>query len=211
MLEAVSAIVSSVIASPWGYLAIFLVVAVDGFFPVMPGEIVLITAGVLAASGEQSLLAVMAVAAVGALAGDHVSYAIGRSAGQRAAQRLLRGGRGRAALSWAGRALHQRGGLVIVAFRFVAGGRTATTLMAGTVCYPLPRFTPFDAVAAVLWTLYAGLLGYWAGRVFEGRPLIGLLVGLGISLAVMVLGEAVRLWLRQARGAGASSAERPRG
>lgn len=197
MLDAVNAVIASVIASPWGYLAIFLVVAADAFFPVMPGEVAVISGAVLAASGEQSLLGVMAVAAVGAFVGDHISYAIGRVAGHRAAERILRGERGRAVLAWAERVIHQRGGMMIVALRFVSGGRTATTLIAGAVCYPLARFAPYAALASSLWALYLGLLGYWTGQAFEGQPLLGLLAGLGIAAGVAAVYEVGRLWRRR--------------
>lgn len=201
MLDAVNSVISSVMASPWANLAIFLVVAVDAFFPVMPGEVVVISGGVLASSGDQNLFAVMAVAAAGAFAGDHVSYGFGRVAGHRAAERFMRRERARARLERAERVLHRRGGMMIVALRFVSGGRTATTLIAGTVRYPYARFATYDAVASVAWALYVGLLGYWAGEVFEGKPLMGLLVGLGIAAGVTAGFELARLWRRRATAA----------
>lgn len=39
------------VTSPWVYLLIFGLTAVDAFFPAVPGEAAVITAGVLSASG----------------------------------------------------------------------------------------------------------------------------------------------------------------
>src|SRR5690606_2766908 len=99
-------------ASPWIYVAIFLVAALDAFFPAVPSETLVVTAGVFAASGQPSIAMVIAVAALGAFLGDHVSYAIGRFVGRPIIHRLAPGSRRKAAFDWASAALHKRGGLV---------------------------------------------------------------------------------------------------
>jgi membrane protein DedA with SNARE-associated domain len=111
-------IVEGALNSPWGLVALFALAAVDGFFPV-PSESLVITAGVLAVSGDTSLPFVIAAAAVGAFAGDHVSYLVGRAAGERLVRRAAVGSRKRAALEWAGRALATRGGSVVVVCRSI--------------------------------------------------------------------------------------------
>lgn len=171
------------VSSPWVYLALFAFSAVDAFFPMVPSESLVITAGVFAATdGTPLLWAVIATAALGAFAGDHVSYAIGRFAGSRLLARARRGGRTQTSFEWARRALFERGGLILVVSRYVPGGRTAVTLTAGSVHYPLRWFSSFDAIAALSWALYAALVGYVGGRAFEHHPLQALLVGLGFAL-----------------------------
>ncbi|WP_422753881.1 DedA family protein [Micromonospora sp. WMMD708] len=194
-MQSVLDLLHHTVTSPWVYLVIFVVTAVDAFFPAVPGETVLITAGVFAASGEPNLVAVIAVAALGALVGDHVSYGIGRGGGAARLARLPDGSRRRSGSDWARRAVDRRGGSILTTSRFVPGGRTAVTLTMGAVRYPLLRFLVFDAVAATVWSLYCGLLGYFGGLAFERDPLRGLLVGVGLSLAVTGLLELVR-WMR---------------
>jgi len=70
------------VSSDWAYLAIFSVAMIDAFFPVVPSESLVVTAGVFAAAGDQSLALVIAAAALGAFVGDHVSYAVGSQAGE---------------------------------------------------------------------------------------------------------------------------------
>lgn len=106
----------------------------------------MITAGVFAATGEPNLIAVIAVAALGAFTGDHTSYLIGRTAGGRLLARTRPGTRRPAAFDWAGKALAERGGLILVVARYIPGGRTATTIAMGTVGYPLRA----DELAAAL-------------------------------------------------------------
>ncbi len=201
-------LIDPLVVPPWVYLVAFVVCALDAFFPAVPSETVVITAGVLVLSGDTSLLWVIAVAAVGAFAGDHVSYGLGHRFGQRVVRRLPRGGRGQAAQAWAEEVLRRRGGVVVVAARFIPGGRTATTLSAGTLRYPLARFSPFDAVAACVWAVYAALLGYWGGTLFEGDPLKGVLAGIAASVCITVAVELTRFLLRRRR-AGRAAADLP--
>ncbi|MEV4479937.1 DedA family protein [Micromonospora coxensis] len=195
-MESVLDLLHHTVTSPWVYLVIFAVTAVDAFFPAVPGETVVITAGVFAAGGEPALVAVIVAAALGALVGDHVSYAIGRGGGAHRLARLPADSRRRAGSEWARRAVDRRGGSILTTSRYVPGGRTAVTLTMGAVRYPLPRFLFFDALAAGTWALYCGLLGYFGGLAFERDPVKGLLVGVGLSLAVTGLVELAR-WLRR--------------
>lgn len=162
-MQSVLDLLHHTVTSPWVYLVIFVVTAVDAFFPVIPGETVVITAGVFAASGEPNLAAVIAVAALGALAGDHASYGIGRRGGAHRLARLPDGSRRRTSSDWARRAVDRRGGSILTTSRYVPGGRTAVTLTMGAVRYPLSRFLLFDAVAVVTWSVYCGLLGFFGG------------------------------------------------
>lgn len=185
------------LTSPWIYMALFGLALLDAFLPVVPSETLIITAGVYAASGDTILLLVIAFAAAGAFCGDHVSYSIGRFAGGRLEGRIRSGRRRRAGYERAARIFDERGGLVIIIARYIPGGRTTATLLMGIVRYPLRYFTPFDAVACVLWASYAGLIGYLGGSAFERDPVKGLILGFGIALAITVLIEAGRyLWNR---------------
>ena len=83
--------VETLMGSPWVYAALFAFAALDGFFPLVPSESLVITAGVFAASGEPILPLVILAAAAGAFAGDHVAYLVGRTAGGRLAERRPRG------------------------------------------------------------------------------------------------------------------------
>jgi membrane-associated protein len=205
---AISDLVDQVMASPWIYLALAVLAAVDGFLPLVPSETAVITAGVFAATGEPNVFLVVAVAALGAFTGDHVSYFVGRFVRDRWRRHRTAGGpkealtraggvaggtrhRRRAALDWAARTLAQRGGLILVVARYIPGGRTAITLTTGAVGYPLRRFSSFDAVGAVTWGIYCTMIGYLGGKAFEDDPLAGLLVGFGVALTITTVTEVV--------------------
>ena len=207
MTDAVLSWVQDLMSSPWVYLVLFGLAAVDGFLPAVPSESVVITAGVFAATGEPSLPLVVLVAALGAFTGDHVSYLLGHLAGPRLQRRSRPGPRRRAALDRAARLLAERGGVLLVTARYVPGARTAVTLSAGAVRWPLRRFTPFAALAAVTWAAWSAGIGYVGGAAFEHDPLRGLLLGLGLALALAALGELVRHLVHRRRAAAAEPVE----
>lgn len=191
MIDSLLELAYGAMTSPWIYLAVFVFTAVDAIFPLVPSETLVIAAGAFAVSGQPNALLVIASATLGAIAGDHVSYGIGRMNGGRLTGRS-QGTWRRAAWDWAGRTIASRGGQVLVVARYIPGGRTATTLTMGAVGYPLRSFVGWDLIAALTWAVYSTLLGYLGGSAFQDDPVKGVLVGLGLGLAVTVAIETVR-------------------
>jgi membrane-associated protein len=179
--------------SSWTYAVLFSVALLDAVFPIVPSETAVIAAGVVAAQGDLNIGLVLLVSALGAFAGDNTAYWIGRRFGPRAAQRFVRGEKGKRALAWAKKTLDERGGVLIVVARFIPGGRIATMLTAGTVGYPwLRKFVPYDAIAATFWACYAGLLGYFGGKAFENSTWKALLVAFAAAAGIALVTEGIR-------------------
>lgn len=190
-------LIESAMASPVIYLAIPVLAMLDAMLPVVPSESVIITAAVFAVSGVPSLPLIILLAAVGAFAGDHAGYFLGRLL-----RRRRKGGRLSRAADRIAPHLHRRGGSLIIAARFIPGGRTAIVAASGSTGYPLARFTVFTAIAAVVWAAYSGLIGYIGGSAFESNPTLGLAVGLGLGVSIGALGELVRFCWRRRAAAG---------
>ncbi len=187
----------AVAASPLVFLLVYAVTTIDGFFPPVPSESVVIALAALAAAGGQpDVWLLAAVAAAGAVTGDQVAYALGRHLPLDRV-RVLRSPRARQAVAWAQSALARRGAALILAARFVPVGRVAVNMTAGTVHFPRGRFTWLVAVAAVGWSAWSVLLGVGAGHLLVGRPLLGAAVG---ALVGLVSGALVdRLLQRRLR------------
>jgi membrane-associated protein len=187
-------------ASGWAYAIVFLLALLDAILPVVPSETAVITGGVVAATGRLSLPVLVASATVGAMAGDNLAYLIGRRFGGAVTNRFFRTEKAQQKIAWAQRQLRERGGQLILIGRFIPGGRTVVTLTAGTLRYRWPRFFAFDAIAALVWALYAALLGYFGGRAFEHAAWKGLLLALAAGFAIGGIIEVVRWATRQRRG-----------
>ncbi|GAA4954384.1 DedA family protein [Actinoplanes utahensis] len=171
--------VMPLICSPWLYLIVFVAVTIDGFIPVVPSETVVIGLGAVSAVGSPNLLALVAAAVAGGVAGDRVSYLLGRKAGAR-----LRKGRMAKAVAKAEQALLRYGAVAILVGRFLPNGRTATAMMSGSVSLPMGRFRTFSLLASMGWAVYAIGLGRLGGETFDGSPLLGTAFGLAIGTAL---------------------------
>jgi membrane protein DedA with SNARE-associated domain len=193
MAEVFQSIVDAVSGSDWSYLIVFTIAMIDAFFPIVPSEATAIAAGVVAGTGGLSVEIVILAAALGAIAGDNICFALGHFLGARVERRFFAGEKSQKRLQWARKTLDERGGYLIVVARFIPGGRTVTTFTAGFVeTFPWRRFLFFDAIAGLIWGSYTVLLGYFGGKTFEEEPWKGLLVAFGIALTVTVLVEVAR-------------------
>lgn len=184
---------NSVSGSAWTYLLIVGICAGDALLPLLPSETVVVTAAVLASRGRLNIGLVALSAAVGALLGDNSAYWLGRSGLRRLTDRLLGSEKNQKRIEWARGQLRDRGGWIIIVARFIPGGRTATTYVAGTLEMPWKtRFLPFDTVAAVAWALFSSALGYFGGAAFERNLWVPVLIATGVSILVAAGGELFR-------------------
>lgn len=178
--------------APQAYLILFAVCAGDAIFPALPSESALIVAGLLTKVGDLHVTPVIAAGALGAFVGDNTSYWLGRKIGRPVQRRLFRGERSERLIRWGERQLHERGPTIVLVARFVPGGRTATTFSAGLVRFSWPRFLLFSALAALIWSVYATLIGVLGGELFENHPWLGLATALALAAAIALAGEGVR-------------------
>ena len=200
-----SALDSLQVGSALSYLIALVVPALDAVFPVLPSETVVIALGVATAgSADPRIALLVGCAAAGAFIGDNLCYLLGRRFGPAVQRRFFTSPKGMRARAWAERSLDRFGPQLIVVCRFIPGGRTAVTLSTGTLVYPWRRFAAFDAVAALVWALYAALLGYFGGRAFEHAAWKGLLLALAIAFAVTATVELARWALKRRRVAAAA-------
>jgi membrane-associated protein len=190
------------------YLIALVIPALDAIFPVLPSETAVIALGVTTAGSTDPRIALLvACAAAGAFLGDNLCYLLGRRFGPAVQRRFFAAPKGARTRAWAERSLSRYGPQLIVVCRFIPGGRTAVTLTCGLVGYPRRRFVAATAVAAVIWALYAFLIGRIGGQAFEHNIWAGLAVAFGASVAISVVIEAIRRLRRRLRGRGRSDPE----
>jgi membrane-associated protein len=188
-----NSLLNSVSGSPWTYVLIVGVCAGDAVLPLFPSETVVITASVLASRGRLNIGLIAVAATLGAMLGDNCAYWLGRSGLRRASDRLLGSEKNQRRLRWAQTQIQQNGSWIIIVARFIPGGRTATTYIAGTLDMPWRRrFLPADTAAAVIWAIYSSALGYFGGAAFEKNLWVPILIATGGSLLVAGGGELVR-------------------
>ncbi|MBN2176909.1 MAG: DedA family protein [Demequinaceae bacterium] len=174
--------------SVWIYLAVWAVAVIDGIFPPVPSESIVIAAATTWRIEHTPVIwGVWLAAAVGAWCGDQIAFSIGRAVHPNRVP-FLRGPKGRSVLAWAEHALEHRGTAFILAARFIPIGRVAVNLTAGALRFPRRRFMIIDAVAACLWATYGCVLGVFAGSLVNDSLLLAIAIGVvgGILLGYLV-------------------------
>jgi membrane-associated protein len=188
-------------ASPWIYVALFLLVVADAFLVVLPSETLVVALGALAAAGgEPSVFLLVPVAAVGALVGDSLCYLIGTRIGvdRWAWQRR---GRIAAALARARRTVLTRPAVLIFTARYIPYARIAVNLSAGAAGLPVRRFLPLAAAAGTAWAIYNVAVGALFGAALPGNPLLAIALSVVVAVALGIAVDLVtqRLAARKAR------------
>src|SRR5215211_8947178 len=175
--------------SHYGYLVVFFGVMLESTGVPLPGETILLAAGVLVQRGHLDLGYTIAFGILGAVVGDQIGYWVGREGGR---PFVLRWGRyvfitpQRLARAEAFFARH--GGKAVFMARFFSGLRVFGALVAGMSRMRWATFFLYNALGGTVWATAAVLVGYFLGRSFKvverwtGRASILLL-----TLAVIAL------------------------
>jgi membrane protein DedA with SNARE-associated domain len=174
--------------SLWIYFWLFAMSVIDGFFPVVPSEtIVIATSTAWKQTGFPYLPLIWISAAAGAWCGDQIAYFLGTKIHLRTF-RMFRSPRGQRTLDWADHALKHRGAAFIIAARFIPFGRVAVNLTAGALAFNRRRFMIIDAIAVAIWATYGVAIGVFFGSLFENNLLLSIGVGVagGIALGWLV-------------------------
>lgn len=133
-----------------------------GFF--FPGDTLLFSAGIFAATGKLSIAAIITVACLAAIAGDNVGYQIGRSLGPR----LFRKKDGlifrHDYIMRAEKFYEVYGSKTMLLAHFIPIVRTFAAVTAGAGKMNRAKFAFFDAIGDCAWAIAITLLGYYAGR-----------------------------------------------
>jgi undecaprenyl-diphosphatase len=128
---------------------------------VAPGETAVIVGGVVAGQGQIDIVALIALVWVCAVAGDSVSFLLGRRLGR--GFLIRHGARLRITeerLGQVERFLARHGGPTILIGRFIGFVRALGPFVAGASGFPFRRFVPYDVIAAGLWSAVFCLVGY---------------------------------------------------
>lgn len=182
------------------------------FFPFLPGDSLLFTAGALVAQDELHfplwLLCLLVV--VAAFAGDQNAYWIGRRVGPRLFNRPDSRFFKREHIEETHRYFERYGGATVIIARFIPIVRTYSAASAGIGRMHYAKFAAYDLVGAVLWGCGVTLLGYALGQnEFVKQNIEFLLVGIiAVSLLPVVFAA---LKARKQRAAVASLAAKGSG
>jgi membrane-associated protein len=195
----------------WIYAILFVVIFCETGLvvtPFLPGDSLLFAAGAIAASTADaatddglSMMVMIPLLIVAAVAGDAVNFAIGSRVGPGILEKEKIPFIKRAHLEKTQRFYEKHGSKTIVLARFVPIVRTFAPFVAGIGKMPYSTFGLYNVVGAVAWVSICAGAGYFFGNIPIVKKNFELVV-LGI-IALSVLPIAVEMW----RARAASKAE----
>ena len=151
----------------WGGTALVcLIVFVEtglfvGFF--LPGDSLLVTAGVFAAAGHLDLAALLGLVSLSAFVGDQLGYLIGHHAGEALYRRddsfLFK----KKHLQRAHDFYEKYGGKTVILARYVPIVRTFAPAVAGAAAMRYRRYVSYSIIGGPLWVGSMVLTGYFLG------------------------------------------------
>ncbi len=160
-----------------------------GFF--LPGDSLLITAGLFAARGDLSLPLLIVTLIPAAILGNATGYQIGKRTGKALYSRpdslLFR----REHLRMTHEYYERHGGITIVIAQFAPILRTFAPVVAGVAEMGYRRFASYNIIGAILWIASMTLTGYLLGNIIPGidkRIDVLVMVVIAVSLLPAAIG-----------------------
>jgi membrane-associated protein len=183
-----------------GYLVLTVIVFAEtgllvGFF--LPGDSLLVTAGLLASRGFLNVYLMGLILSVAAVVGDSLGYAVGKASGPRIFTREDSFFFNKKHLHRAHAFYEKHGGKTIVLARFMPIIRTFAPVVAGVAEMRYRDFIVFNVLGGVAWVWSMLFIGHSLGRYIPGIDKhIDLVIVAVIALSLL---PGVIGWLRQRR------------
>ncbi len=133
-----------------------------GFF--LPGDSLLVTAGIFAAAGQLNIYVLVAELMLAAIAGDSVNYAVGRRLGPKIFSREDSILFHKDHLQRTRRFYEKYGSKTIVLARFVPVIRTFAPVVAGVGEMHYPVFLTYNIIGGTAWVCSMLFTGFFLGR-----------------------------------------------
>jgi len=163
-----------------------------GFF--LPGDSLLITAGLFAARGDFNIVTLNVTLIAAAIIGDATGYWLGKRTGEALYSRPDSFFFRRDHLRITHEFYEKHGGKTIVMARFMPIVRTFAPMVAGVAQMGYRQFATYNVVGGVLWVMSMTLGGYYLGQVVPNiEQNIHYVVAVVIFLSLLPPGIA---WLR---------------
>lgn len=145
----------------YGYLALFVIIFVEGCGLPSPGQTILIASAIMAYHGDLRIEWVVFVSFAATFLGNCAGYYAGRSVGKHWLKRLLPGEERLAKIE---RRLDRWGFLLLIAGRYIEGLKQTLGLISGALRMAPTHFVLANATASLCWAVPLALIPYWINR-----------------------------------------------
>lgn len=153
----------------WGGLLVLTIIVfaetgvLAGFF--LPGDSLLLTAGLLASQGIIDIYSILFFLTAAAIVGDSFGYWFGKKAGPRVFKKEKSLFFAKDHLVKANEFYEKYGGKTIILARFIPFARTFVPVIAGAAKMRYKTFFAYNVIGGIIWVFSLSLLGYFFGDI----------------------------------------------
>ena len=183
------------LASQYGYLAVFLGIAIENTGIPIPGETITLVGGFLAGNGQLNYWLVLATAIAGAVVGDNFGYLIGKIGGWAFLLRLSKLlGIKQERLEEIKEKFSQNAAKAVFFGRFIALLRIFAGPLAGVAEMPYGKFFICNLGGAIAWASVMVSLSYFLGKIIPLEQLVNLIARFGLLALLLIIAWIVVPW-----------------
>lgn len=158
------AIIISLI-NKFGYLAVFLLIAIENIFPPIPSEVILTFSGFLTTYTNLNVILVIISSVLGSMVGAYILYYAGKILNKERLKKLVKGKIGKilrlkeSDIEKADKWFDEKGNKSVFFCRFVPVVRSLISIPAGMSEMPIAKFSLYTFSGSLIWNTVLILLG----------------------------------------------------
>ena len=154
----------------FGYLGVFLLIAVENIFPPIPSEVILLFGGFMTTYTSLSVPLMVVASTLGSLLGAIVLYYIGKILNKERLKKIVSGKVGKVLrikyedIDKADEWFDTKGNKTVFFCRFIPIVRSLISIPAGMSEMPMPKFLVYTILGSAIWNTVLVVLGNQVGE-----------------------------------------------
>ena len=188
------------IMNQFGYLGIFLLIAIENIFPPIPSEVILLFGGFMSTYTNMHIVGIIIASTLGSLVGAYALYFIGKIFNKERLKKIVRGKIGKVLrlkekdIDMADEWFDKKGNKTVFFFRFIPIVRSLISIPAGMSEMPLGKFTLYTVVGSLIWNTVLSIAGQTVGANWESILAIFEQYSHIAAIVLVILGVGAIVW-----------------
>ena len=188
------------IMNQFGYLGIFLLIAIENIFPPIPSEVILLYGGFMSTYTNMHIVGIIIGSTLGSLVGAYALYFIGKIFNKERLKKIVRGKIGKVLrlkekdIDMADEWFDKKGNKTVFFCRFIPIVRSLISIPAGMSEMPLGKFTLYTVVGSLIWNTVLSIAGQTVGANWESILAIFEQYSHIAAIVLVILGVGAIVW-----------------
>lgn len=161
------------IMNNFGYLGVFLLIAIENIFPPIPSEVILLFGGFMTTYTSMTIFGVTIASTLGSLLGAITLYYIGKILNKERLKKIINGKTGKilrlktSDIDKADEWFDTKGNKTVFFCRFIPLIRSLISIPAGMSEMPMKKFLIYTTAGSVIWNAVLTIIGSMVGKNWE--------------------------------------------